>query len=67
MQTTTSKKAHSAPLVIGEHLNDDLEKMYVLDNGNQILADKYNSIWNPPKSQVNWKAKAANPDRTKIS
>ena len=62
----TSKPAYTPPLIEHEFVDDNGELNYALKNGNTTLADKYNAIWHPTRSKVNWKAKAPNPDRTKI-
>ena len=62
-----SVKAYRAPVIVSE-FNDEVngEKMYLLESGNTISAKKYNDMWKPAKSKINWKAKGANPDTTKI-
>lgn len=62
-----SVKSWTPPIIVDQFCDDDGELNYVLANGNTTLQSAYNSLWHPVKSQVNWKAKGDNPDRTRIA
>lgn len=57
---------YTKPKVIDKYMDDEGEEVYVLDNNRTSLASKYNQLWNPIRSEINWKSKGENPDKTKI-
>jgi len=61
-------KENKAPEIIEKYQNDNLETVYVLDNGRETLQSKYDQIWNPAKTKimpVNYKRE--NKDKTKVA
>lgn len=60
-------KSYLPPVIVDQFADDEGELQYILANGNTIPANRYNSLWNPKKGVINWKAKGQNPDKTKIS
>jgi len=56
---------YKPPIIVDQFFDDNDELNYVLASGNTTLANRYNSMWHPIKSQPNWKAKDANPDRSR--
>ncbi len=61
-------KAHTAPEIVDEIIEDSGEKMYVLANGNTIPAVRYDAIWNPVKGIIKPKFyKGLNPDKSKVA
>ena len=59
---STGKVAMTAPKVLDEYFDDDGNKIYVLAGDKTQLADRYNQLWNPTKTPVQWGAKDKNPD-----
>lgn len=51
------RKVNTPPAIIDQFVDDDGELNYVLDNGRETLANRYNSLWHPTKKIINWKAK----------
>lgn len=45
------------PTIVDQFCDDTGELQYALSNGNTIPADRYNSLWNPRKGLIDWKAK----------
>lgn len=45
------------PTIKDEFVNDDGVLTYVLESGATVAADRFNNLWHPVKSQVNWSAK----------
>ena len=56
-------KANYKPNIVDSFMDDNGEKVLVLDNGRETLESRYNALWMPCKGIVNWKAKGENPDR----
>jgi len=60
-------KTYLMPQILEEIIGDDGELHYILDNGRTSLATLYNALWLPKRTQINWKAKGENPDRTRVA
>ena len=60
-------KANYKPAIIDSYMDDNGEKMLILDNGRETPEIRYNALWMPSKGIVNWKGRGENPDRTKIA
>lgn len=60
-------KTYLPPAILDQYVDDDGELNYILAGNRTSLASRYNSLWNPVKSQVNWKGKGDNPNRTRIA
>lgn len=58
-------KANYKPAIVDSFIDDNGEKVLVLDNGRQTTETRYNALWNPSKGIVNWKGRGDNPDKTK--
>ena len=43
---------YKQPKVLESYINDEGEKMYILDNGRETLAERYNAMWNPIKGKI---------------
>lgn len=48
---------YTPPIIVDEFRDDNDELNYVLANGNTTLAVRYNSLWNPKPSPVQWQSK----------
>lgn len=46
------RKTNTAPIVVESFTDDELVEWYILENGNHILADRYNAMWNMAKGKV---------------
>jgi len=60
-------KANYKPAIIDSYMDDNGEKILILDNGRETPEIRYNALWMPSKGIVNWKGRGENPDRTKIA
>ena len=58
-------KANYKPAIIDSYMDDNGEKMLILDNGRETPEIRYNALWMPSKGIVNWKGRGENPDKTK--
>ncbi len=58
-------KANYKPAIIDSYMDDNGEKMLILDNGRETKEITYNALWMPSKGIVNWKGRGDNPDKTK--
>ena len=61
-------KMYTAPKVIDSFMDDNGDKVLVLENGNTTLETRYNSLWHPCRGIVkpeNYKGE--NPDRRNLS
>ena len=58
-------KANYKPAIIDSYMDDNGEKMLILDNGRETPEIRYNALWMPSKGIVNWKGRGDNPDKTK--
>ena len=58
-------KANYKPNIVDSFMDDNGEKVLVLDNGRETLESRYNALWMPNKGIVNWKGRGDNPDKTK--
>lgn len=67
-QTTFSPvvPTYLPPVIIDQFVDDSDELQFILANGNTIPANRYNSVWKPAKTAIQWAAKGSNPDRTRI-
>lgn len=45
------RKENIKPVVVEDYTNDEGEVMLILGNGNHVLQDKYDALWNPPKGK----------------
>ena len=43
---------YTQPKVLESYINDEGEKMYILSNGRESLAERYDAIWNPIKGKI---------------
>jgi hypothetical protein len=50
-------KSYLPPKIVDEITMDDGERHYVLENGHTSLVSRYNSLWKPKPTEINWKAK----------
>ena len=58
-------KANYKPAIIDSYMDDNGEKILILDNGRETPEIRYNALWMPSKGIVNWKGRGDNPDKTK--
>ena len=58
-------KVNYKPNIVDSFMDDNGEKILVLDNGRETTETRYNALWNPSKGIVNWKGRGDNPDKTK--
>lgn len=54
---SSGKEAKTAPAILDTFMDDEGKENYVLEGGKTTLADRYNQIWMPIKSAVQWNAK----------
>jgi len=59
-------KCYSAPVIKDQFIDDEGDLTYVLENGNTVLADRYNSLWHPVRGKIDWHTKGENPDKRHI-
>ena len=50
-------KTFLPPVILDQYVDDDGELNYVLTGNRTTLASRYNALWLPTKSAVNWKGK----------
>ena len=62
---SSGKEAKTKPAILDIFMDDEGKENYVLAGGKTTLADRYNQLWNPIKSEVQWKATGTNPDTRK--
>ncbi len=58
-------KANYKPAIIDSYMDDNGEKILILDNGRETPEIRYNALWLPNKGIIDWKSKGSNPDKTK--
>jgi len=54
------------PVIKDQFIDDEGNLTYVLESGNTVLADRYNSLWHPVKGKIDWHTKGENPDKRHI-
>lgn len=59
-------KKNLKPGILDSYIDDEGDKMLVLDNGRECKETIYNAMWLPVKGKIDWKAKGENPDRRKL-
>lgn len=60
-------KAYTQPKVIDSYMDDNGDKMLVLDNGREQSETRYNALWMPHRGIIDWKCKGNNPDAMRKS
>jgi hypothetical protein len=47
-----SRPGHVAPVILEEYVNDDGDIQCILDNGNEMLKDKYDAMWKTNRTPI---------------